>query len=105
MIKYIPVNQVDSPMISNIVRSIPTAVSFDIASSSGQQSSVVYEIAYYTKGEASFDEVRFNYVLYIDNNEIQNTLNIFPCRILWDHSSLMNLIFLLKISLLVCLTG
>ena len=61
MIKYIPVNQVDSPVISNIVRSIPTAVSFDIASSSGQQSSVVYEIAYYTKGEASFDEVRFNY--------------------------------------------
>ena len=78
-------NQVDSPVISNIVRSIPTAVNFDIASSSGQQSGVVYEIAYYTKGEASFDEVRFNYYSYIDNSEIQNTLNFFlaeSCEIL-----------------------
>ena len=53
------VNQVSTPVISNIVRSIPTVVSFNIAPSTGQQSNVVYEISYYPNDGASTNEVRY----------------------------------------------
>ena len=52
-------NQVSTPVISNIMRTIPTAVSFNIALSTGQQSGGVYEISYYPNEGDSTNEVRY----------------------------------------------
>ena len=56
---FIIVNQVSTPVLSNIMRSIPTAISFNIAPSTGKQSGVVYEISYYPNERAFSNEVRF----------------------------------------------